>query len=93
MTEKPKPEPTAPLQLPANRTDVTPEGIGTMVMIIGATAAGRERSQVAAAAPASLAGAVLRLMLPQHCIAARRKDAGWTGRCIDLGHGSERAKA
>jgi hypothetical protein len=35
------PEPTAPLQLPANRTHVTPERIGTMVAIIGATAAGK----------------------------------------------------
>src|SRR5580704_17409653 len=38
MTDKP--EPTAPLQPPANRTDVTPEPIGTMVMIIGATGKG-----------------------------------------------------
>jgi hypothetical protein len=42
MTDRPKPEPTLPRQplvLPSNFRDVTAERVGTVIGIIGATAA------------------------------------------------------
>jgi hypothetical protein len=50
MTDKPNPEPTAPLQLPANWTDVMPERIRTMVMIRGGGCAERNEAGVTDAA-------------------------------------------
>jgi len=51
MTDPPAPPPRQPLQLPPNFRDVTAEKVGTVIGIVGATAAKADEARMTEAQP------------------------------------------